>query len=94
MEKFIAFVTFDKIQKVCFRTIRHAIEVAWGRGEVDLMQNIFGYTISASSLLRDVHYANKRGEKKSYRKLSSSEQKVLDENGVKYKVYKFRIIVQ
>ncbi len=30
------------------RAIRHAIEVAWGRGEVDLMQNIFGYTVSAS----------------------------------------------
>ena len=30
------------------RAIRHAIEVAWGRGEVDLMQNIFGYTVSAA----------------------------------------------
>mgnify|MGYP004494844759 FL=1 len=30
------------------RAIRHAIEVAWGRGEVDLMENIFGYTVSAS----------------------------------------------
>ena len=30
------------------RAIRHAIEVAWGRGEMDLMENIFGYTISAS----------------------------------------------
>ena len=30
------------------RAIRHAIEVAWGRGQVDLMENIFGYTISAS----------------------------------------------
>ena len=30
------------------RAIRHAIEVAWGRGEVDLMQNIFGYTVSAT----------------------------------------------
>ena len=30
------------------RAIRHAIEVAWGRGEVDLMENIFGYTVSAA----------------------------------------------
>lgn len=30
------------------RAIRHAIEVAWGRGEVELMENIFGYTVSAS----------------------------------------------
>ena len=30
------------------RAIRHAIEVAWGRGEVALMENIFGYTVSAA----------------------------------------------
>ena len=30
------------------RAIRHAIEVAWGRGEVTLMENIFGYTVSAA----------------------------------------------
>ena len=30
------------------RAIRHAIEVAWGRGEIDLMQNIFGYTVSSA----------------------------------------------
>ena len=30
------------------RAIRHAIEVAWGRGETTVMENIFGYTISAA----------------------------------------------
>lgn len=30
------------------RAIRHAIEVAWGRGEQEAVQNIFGYTISAA----------------------------------------------
>ena len=30
------------------RAIRHAIEVAWGRGQQDIVENIFGYTISAS----------------------------------------------
>lgn len=30
------------------RAIRHAIEVAWGRGEPSVMENIFGYTVSAS----------------------------------------------
>jgi len=30
--KFIAFATFTKHLKVCFHAIRHAIEVAWGRG--------------------------------------------------------------
>ena len=48
MEKIIALWAFDKIQKVCLRAIRHAIEVAWGRGEPATVENIFGYTISAS----------------------------------------------
>ena len=30
------------------RAIRHAIEVAWGRGEQEVVENIFGYTISAA----------------------------------------------
>lgn len=30
------------------RAIRHAIEVAWSRGKNDLVENIFGYTISAA----------------------------------------------
>lgn len=30
------------------RAIRHAIEVAWNRGNIDLINEIFGYTISAS----------------------------------------------
>jgi len=28
------------------RAIRHAIEVAWDRGDVDTLQNFFGYTVS------------------------------------------------
>lgn len=30
------------------RAIRHAIEVAWGRGQQDVVERIFGYTVSAS----------------------------------------------
>ena len=30
------------------RAIRHAIEVAWGRGEPTIMESIFGYTVSAA----------------------------------------------
>ncbi len=30
------------------RAIRHAIEVAWGRGEQATVENIFGYTVSAA----------------------------------------------
>ena len=29
------------------RAIRHAIEVAWGRGQTDAVERIFGYTVSA-----------------------------------------------
>jgi two-component system response regulator (stage 0 sporulation protein A) len=28
------------------RAIRHAIEVAWGRGNTDTLNDLFGYTIS------------------------------------------------
>ncbi len=30
------------------RAIRHAIEVAWGRGDGDTVESIFGYTVSAA----------------------------------------------
>ena len=30
------------------RAIRHAIEVAWGRGQTEAVENIFGYTVSAA----------------------------------------------
>ena len=30
------------------RAIRHAIEVAWSRGKADAVENIFGYTVSAT----------------------------------------------
>ena len=28
------------------RAIRHAIEVAWSRGKIDILDDLFGYTIS------------------------------------------------
>lgn len=30
------------------RAIRHAIEVAWNRGQIESMENIFGYTINSN----------------------------------------------
>lgn len=30
------------------RAIRHAIEVAWNRGNIEAISNIFGYTVSVS----------------------------------------------
>ncbi len=29
------------------RAIRHAIEIAWGRGQLETVQNIFGYTVNS-----------------------------------------------
>ena len=39
---------FDTTPSRVERAIRHAIEVAWGRGQQDVVENIFGYTISAA----------------------------------------------
>ena len=39
---------FDTTPSRVERAIRHAIEVAWGRGEPGMVENIFGYTVSAS----------------------------------------------
>lgn len=30
------------------RAIRHAIEVGWGRGQIETVENIFGYTVNAN----------------------------------------------
>ena len=38
---------FDTTPSRVERAIRHAIEVAWARGETNLMENIFGYTVNA-----------------------------------------------
>lgn len=48
MEKFITLLAFKKNKKACLRAIRHAIEVALGRGQQEIVENIFGYTISAA----------------------------------------------
>ena len=41
-------IFYEKILKKLERAIRHAIEVAWGRGQQDVVENIFGYTISVA----------------------------------------------
>lgn len=38
--------TFKTTPSRVERAIRHAIEVAWDRGNLDTLQNIFGYTVS------------------------------------------------
>ena len=39
---------FDTTPSRVERAIRHAIEVAWERGDLDVLQEIFGYTVSNS----------------------------------------------
>jgi len=38
--------TFDTTPSRVERAIRHAIEVAWDRGDVEVLQKFFGYTVS------------------------------------------------
>lgn len=46
-----------------------------------------------SALLKDIHYANKNGKRKIYRTLKRQEIKVLDDRGIYYRPYKFKIIL-
>ena len=38
--------TFDTTPSRVERAIRHAIEVAWDRGDIEILQKFFGYTVS------------------------------------------------
>ena len=40
--------TFHTTPSRVERAIRHAIEVAWDRGDIEVLQNFFGYTVSLS----------------------------------------------
>ncbi|MFQ9768630.1 MAG: sporulation initiation factor Spo0A C-terminal domain-containing protein [Clostridia bacterium] len=46
--RFVAIHKFHTTPSRVERAIRHAIEVAWGRGQQEVVENIFGYTISAA----------------------------------------------
>jgi two-component system response regulator (stage 0 sporulation protein A) len=39
---------FDTTSSRVERAIRHAIEVAWDRGDLDTLQRFFGYTVSTN----------------------------------------------
>ena len=38
------------------RAIRHAIEVAWNKGQIDVLEDMFGYTISAGKRYHHSRY--------------------------------------
>ena len=42
---------YDTTSSRVERAIRHAIEVAWDRGDVETLQKFFGYTVSQLSLI-------------------------------------------
>jgi two-component system response regulator (stage 0 sporulation protein A) len=39
--------TFDTTAARVERAIRHAIEIAWTRGNIELLNGVFGYTVSS-----------------------------------------------
>lgn len=44
-----------------------------------------------STLLKDIHFKNKKGTKTMVKRLEDDEKKLLDEYGIKYRPYKFKI---
>ena len=44
--KVLVVKTFQTTPSRVERAIRHAIEVAWDRGDLDTLQRFFGYTVS------------------------------------------------
>ena len=48
---------------------------------------------TVDNLLKDIHYSHKRGKKVIVLKLNSKQRKMLDEFNVKYRPYKYRIIM-
>ena len=46
------------------------------------------------SVVKDVHYSNRKGRRKIYRKLKRTDLKILEQNDIFYRIYKYRIILQ
>ena len=44
-----------------------------------------------STLLKDIHFLNKRGKQFEVRKLNKNEKQLLEENGIRYRVVKYKI---
>lgn len=47
-----------------------------------------------SKLIKEIHFAHRRGMKTIYKALSENEKATLKEHGVKYAVQKFKIILE
>lgn len=56
-------------------------------------KSIIGIRGVTEPMIRDVHYAGKRGQKKLYRKLKKKELKTLEEYGVRCYPFKYKIIL-
>ena len=44
-----------------------------------------------SSILKDIHYRNKRDKKTEVRRLNQKEKHILDDYGIRYRPYKYKI---
>lgn len=49
------------------------------------------YKATTSSLLKELHHANKRGKRSIVKKLSAQQRRLLDESGIKYWIEKYQI---
>lgn len=69
---------FDTTSSRVERAIRHAIEVAWDRGDIDYLQKVFGYTVSTSKgKPTNSEFISRLSEKLRYElKVSNSSVKV------------------
>lgn len=52
------------------------------------------FQTNSGSILFQIHMARKKGQKRIYRKLKKHEKKVLDQSGIKYRAFKYKIVLQ
>ena len=52
------------------------------------------FSYADCSIVRDIHWAYKKGRKKIFRKLKRDEVRILDGLDIKYRVFRYEIILQ
>lgn len=72
-------------QKFRFQVIPHLYEVR---------TKTFYNVKNAENILKEIHYSCKRGKKSIIMRLNSKEQKLLDEFEIRYRPYKYRVIIK
>lgn len=59
-----------------------------------ITKTVVNVRFAKAPIIKDVHYANKRGQKKLYRRLKAHELSSLKEYDVIFHPFKYRIILQ